>query len=91
MSCVVCLLIGPLISAKTVYEFRLRDTYLFEEFDEEMEADQDGGTEEIDGYPSEDTDEETSKFFPIHEPGNMLGQGTRKGRGGFKVALLMRK
>ena len=63
--------------------------YLFEEFDEEMEPDQDGNAEEIDGCPSdEDTDEETSKFFPIHEPGNMLGQGAKRGRGGYKVILV---
>ena len=64
--------------------------YLFEEFDEEMEPDQDGNAEEIDGYPSdENTDEETSKFFPIHEPGNMLGQGVKRGRDGYKVILLI--
>ena len=57
-----------------------------------MEPDQDGNAEEIDGFPSEeDTDEETSKFFAIHEPGNMLGQGANRGRGGYKVILLMLK
>ena len=54
-----------------------------------MEPEQGGNAEEIAGYPSdEDTDEETSKFFPIHEPGNMLGQGTKRGRGGYKVIFL---